>query len=569
MAMCAGALPEDASFDYVIVGAGSAGCVIANRLSQDPAIRVCLLEAGPPDRHPLIRVPAAVAGLIHHPRLDWRYRSQPQPHAAGRCIAHPAGRVLGGSSSINGMVYSRGHPSDYDGWAAEGNAGWSWAEVLPHFLRSEDNEHFEPSPWHARGGPMRVSSVDPVNPLVAMFLQAGRSLGLPVVEDFNGADDEGVGPRQTTIRAGRRESSATAFLRPAQGRANLVVCPDAFAHRILLQERRATGVEYGCGGAIRRVLARREVIVSAGAYASPALLMRSGIGDAAHLRARGITPVHALPGVGANLQDHIAAPTQFLTDSTLPYGASVRAWPKLVSEVLSYLVRRRGLLASNVFEAAAFVRTEAGLQRPDLQLVFMPVHRDLARRIPRLHGFGIQSVVLHPQSRGQVTLASADPLAAPAIDPGFLTAPADLQTLLRGVRLARRLLGSPAFAPLAAREILPGPQVHSDEALAEHVRAHCATTFHPVGTCRMGPDGQAVVDASLRVHGIEGLRVADASVMPSVPGGNTHAPAVMIGEKASDMILARPPLAAVAVPGMDRNRRHAQHADAALDPFSR
>lgn len=539
-------------FDFVIVGAGAAGCVLADRLSADGSSTVALVEAGPRDSNPLIHVPAGVAGLIGHPQLDWRYATQPQPGANGRRINLPRGRVLGGCTSTNGMVYFRGHPADYDEWAALGCTGWSFADVLPYFTLVESNSRFNAQPWHGTNGPMRVSSYVRHNRLSDRFVQAGKSLGYPVVEDFNRDNPEGFGIRQATIRKGRRESTATAYLRPALRRPNLQVLTEALADRIEFNLGRATGVHILRGGERLLLLARREVILSAGSYASPAILQRSGLGAGGLLSGLGIHVVRDLPSVGENLQDHLVAPVQMTTASTEPYQVKARLLPRLAWNLAEYALGKRGPLASNIFEATGFLRTEADLVRPDIQLIFMPMHR-APRPIPVVSGFGVLVGLLRPKSRGHVHVASSAPEQAPIIDPHFLDDEADLLPLEAGVRIARRLLGSAPFSSLDATEILPGPGSTTHEELRAHIRQTCVTVHHPVGTCRMGADPDSVVDPTLRLRGIDGLRVVDASVMPRLIGGNTAAPVIMIAERAADLILGRPTLAPASLP--DQTRR--------------
>ncbi|HEY4773703.1 MAG TPA: GMC family oxidoreductase N-terminal domain-containing protein [Xanthobacteraceae bacterium] len=531
-------------YDYVIAGGGSAGCVLAARLSEDPRLRVCLLEAGPRDRHPLIRIPLGVVRLIHHPRLNWRYWSTPQKHTAERTIYLPGGRVLGGSSSINGMIYMRGHRADYDDWAKWGNDGWSYAQVLPYFCKSEDNAQFRGSPYHGTSGPMSVTDSDSYSPLVDMMVEAAQSLQLPATDDFNGREQEGFGRRQVTIRAGRRESAASAYLAPVRGRANLTIMCGALVRRVLFDGRRAVGLEVETAGRIRRLTARREVILAAGAFASPAILMRSGIGDGHELRQLGIDAVHHAPQVGRNLQDHISAPVQYSSPTTVPYGLSLRSLPRIAWSVVEYALFRRGLFANTILHAGGFVRTRAGLDRPDIQFILMPADRTPAGRVGIGHGYGLLTVLLRPRSSGHVKLASADPKAAPLIDPCFYQEADDLDDIVRGMRLSRRVLEAPAWDGIRGKELRPGPEVQSDAALKDYIRACSATCFHPVGTCGMGPNESDVVDAQLRVRGVHALRVVDASIIPRMIGGNTNAPVIMIAEKAADLILGKSPLPA-------------------------
>ena len=531
------------AFDFVIVGAGTAGCVLAARLSGDPRNTVCLLEAGGEDRHPFIHVPATVAAAIARPSLNWRFMTVPQPALDNRRIPLPRGRVIGGSGSINGMVYFRGQPRDFDDWAAMGNPGWSYRDVLPYFIRSENNDSYADSPWHGRSGPIRVSHIARPNPMIAAFLEAMRWLGFKRCEDFNGPDPEGYGLRQGTIRNGRRDSTAVAYLRPARARGNLEVRTDSLATRILLENGRAAGVEVERAGQLQRLQARREVVVCAGAVQSPQILLLSGIGDGEALRALGIETRQHLPGVGANYHDHVAAGILMEMSNSESYGISLRAAPRGAWNLLEYALFRRGPFASNVFEANAFVRSAPDRDRPDLQIVFQPARRNPGTfPFPLGHGFALSVVHLYPRSRGRVSLASPDPHVPPAVDPDLLADPEDLPPTLRGLELSRRIIAAPAFARYRAVEVQPGLAEQGDAALAGYVRRTAYTVHHPVGSCRMGTDAHAVVDPALRVHGVEGLRVVDASVFPRVVGGNTNAAVVMAAEKAADMILGVPAL---------------------------
>jgi choline dehydrogenase len=533
-----------AAFDYVIVGAGTAGCALAGRLAEVAATRVCLIEAGGGDRHPFISTPAMVAAAIGTRRLNWRFETVPQAHLNGRRIPQPRGRVVGGSGSINGMVYSRGNPRDYADWVAAGATGWSYAEVLPYFLRTENNQDLPASRYHGHGGPMNVMRPRRPNQLNNDFIEATQSLGFPRTEDFTGVTNEGVGFRQGVIRGGRRETTARAFLRPALARGNVTLLTEALVRRVLVEGGRAVGVVYERAGQQHEVRATREVILSAGAIQTPQILQLSGIGPAAELQGAGIKPVHDLPGVGRNLQDHLACPVLMSTTNAISYGISARALPRGICNVLQYLFGRTGPFASNVFESVGFLKTAPDLDRPDVQFVFQPAARPRPTfPLPIGHGFAISPVSLYPKSRGTVTLRSPDPHVAPAIDPALLSVEADIQPLIRAIKLARRILGAPNFARYHATEVAPGAAVQTDAQIAEFIRASSYTVHHQVGTCRMGEHPEAVVDSQLRLRGIEGLRIVDASVMPLIIGGNTNAVVVMIAEKAADLIRQRPLLA--------------------------
>ena len=520
-------------FDYVIAGAGTAGCVLANRLSAEAGVTVALIEAGAPDDDPAIRVPAMVGKAIGNPRQSWGYQTVPQRHVGNRVLPVPRGRVLGGCSSINGMVYFRGHPREYDEWR---QPGWSYADLEPYFHRLENYEAAH-TPQRARGGPVNVIDIPKPNPLVRRFLAAADTLGLPRCADFNGGDPEGFGPRQAAIRNGRRESGVTAYLNPARHRPNLKIVTRALVTRVLFAGRRATGLEIERDGARSVVEARREVIAACGTYGSPQLLQLSGIGDALALQSLGVAPLLDLPAVGRNLHDHPAASIAVRTANTESYGLSWRTVPRSLAIAAQYLLHRSGPLASNVFEANGFLRSSPKLDRPDLQIIFMPAHRNASGHwLPRGHGYGIIFVNVRPASRGSVTLTSIDPHEKPAIDLNFLACPSDLDVLVRGFEIARSILSAPSFAPLAGREVSPGPAVRERGEIEAHIRRSLATVHHACGTCRMGD----VVDHALRVKGIDALRVVDASVIPTVIAGNSNIPVNALAERAADLILEGP-----------------------------
>jgi len=526
------------SFDYVIVGAGSAGCVLANRLTDGGAASALLLEAGRSDKTPFVQIPTGAVAIIPRAFHNWAYQTVPQPGLGGRRGYQPRGKVLGGSSSINAMIYTRGHPSDYDRWAALGNAGWGFDDVLPLFRRAEDNDSFA-DPLHGRGGPLSVSRLRTGNPVAEAFVQAAEQVGHRRIEDFNGAVQEGVGHYQVTQRDGLRCSAAKAYLDPAAGRPNLRIETGTHATRVLFEGRRAVGVEYLRGGARVQARARREVVLSAGAFGSPQLLMLSGVGPGDHLARLGIPVVHDAPGVGANLHDHPDFIFGWTSDSTDLIGFAPRGVLRLLTrEVARFRRDRTGMLTSNFAESGGFLRSSPDEPIPDLQLHFVvAIVESHARKLNFSLGFSCHVCVLRPRSRGSLRLASADPLAAPLIDPAFLSDPDDVERLVRGYRLTRPILEAPALAPWRRRELWT-PGVETDDQIRAILRDRVDTIYHPVGTCRMGVDATAVVDPALRVRGVEALRVADASVMPEIVGGNTNAPTIMIGEKAADLLRA-------------------------------
>jgi choline dehydrogenase-like flavoprotein len=530
--------------DYIVVGGGSGGCVLAARLSEDPATSVALLEAGGANDGVLNRVPTGAAlHIIKRNAFNWAFSTVPQPGFGGRLGYQPRGRGLGGSSSINAMVYLRGQREDYDDWAAGGATGWGWKDVLPYFLRSENNERASLDPAsHGRGGPLNVADLRSPHPFAARFIEAGVQAGLPRNDDFAGATQEGVGWYQVTQKNGERWSVARAYVDPARGRPNLRIETDAFATQVLFDGRRAVGVRFTQGGQVRELRARREVLLAAGALQTPQLLMVSGIGPAAHLRELGIGLVADLP-VGDNLQDHPDIIINRRVASTDLLGFSVPGAWKLLREIGRWRRERRGLLTSNFAEAGAFIRTLPDQVRPDLQLHFViGMVDDHNRRYHWGHGMSCHSCPLRPKSRGTVRLASKDMRDAPVVDPRFLSHEDDLETLVRGFKLVRRIFAQPAFAQFGGadpKRELYYADVRTDDEIRAAIRAHADTIYHPVGTCRMGSDERAVVDTELRVRGVDGLRVVDASVMPTLVSGNTNAPVVMIAERASDLIRGR------------------------------
>lgn len=533
-------------FDYVIVGGGTAGCVLARRLTDDGRHRVLLLEAGGSDDRFFIRMPIGYGKCFHDERVNWRYLTEPEASLAGRRGYWPRGRVLGGSGSINAMVYVRGHPDDYDGWAAQGNPGWAWRDVLPYFRRLEDAPHGA-SEWRGSGGPFAVSDIrSQAHPLCGAFLRAGAELGWSRHDGFNDGQHEGVGLYEIAVRGGRRVSSATAYLAPARQRPNLAVVTDAQATAIGFDGTRARWVAYRLGGESRRARASREILVCSGAINSPQLLQLSGIGPAPLLRSLGVPLVHDLPAAGGYLQDHLCIDYVFRA-SVPSLNEVLRPWPGRLRAGLRYLVHRDGPLAMSVNQAGGFVRTRGELDRPDVQLYFSPLSYTRptpgkrALMLPDPHpGFLLSAQPCRPASRGRVDIASRDPFAPPKIDPHSLEAPRDLDELAAGARLLRRLAAAPSLAAVIAEELVPGPRVRDDDdrALRDDIRQRASTVFHPVGTCRMGPDPRtSVVDARLRVHGIAGLRVVDASIFPAITSGNTHAPVLMVAERAADLVL--------------------------------
>jgi len=524
------------TFDYVIVGGGSAGCVLAARLSEDPAVKVCLLEAGGAGTGWGVKIPLGMMLTVPWPFINWGFKTVPQPELNGRRGYQPRGRVLGGSSAINAMIYTRGHASDYEAWGRAAK-GWSYQDVLPYFKRSEKNARFHDE-YHGSAGPLPVNDLYTDNPIGKVFLEAAKQAGYREAADFNGADQEGVGLYQVTQQDGERWSVARAYLQPVMSRPNLTVLTGAHARRVLLAGNRATGVEYQRHGRIESVQAAREVILSAGTFQSPQLLQLSGIGDRGSLQTFGIPVVQHRPQVGQNLQDHLDYIVNHRANSLDVLGGSIQGVLRLIKEALRFRRERRGMLTTNIAEAGGFLKSDPALIAPDIQLHFCIaiVHNHGRTLRHLLHGYSLHACVLRPKSRGTVTLASADPLAPPRIDPKFLSAPEDMALLVKGFKMARAILEAPAFAPYRKGEMFTGGKPMSDEAIQAAIRTRADTIYHPVGTCRMGDDPDAVVDGQLRVNGVDGLRVVDASIMPTLIGGNTNAPTIMIAEKAADLI---------------------------------
>lgn len=528
--------------DFVIVGAGSAGCALAYRLSEDGKHTVIVIEHGGSDFGPLIQMPSALSIPMNMPLYDWGFQTEPEPHLGGRVLATPRGKVLGGSSSINGMVYVRGHARDFDHWAEQGAAGWSYADVLPYFKRMENSKDGEEG-WRGTDGPLHVKRGRRLNPLYKAFVEAGRQAGFETTEDYNGSKQEGFGWMEQTIHAGRRWSAANAYLRPALKRQNVSLLR-GLARRVVIENQRATGVEIEAQGEIQVVKARREVVVAASSINSPKLLMLSGIGPAAHLAEHGIAVVADRPGVGANLQDHMELYIQQESLQPITLYSVLNPFSKALIGA-RWLMFGTGLGATNHFEAAAFVRSRAGVDYPDIQYHFLPAAiRYDGKAAAASHGFQAHVGPMRSKSRGSVTLRSADPKERPAIRFNYMSHPDDWADFRHCIRLTREIFGQQAFDPFRGRELSPGAHVQSDEALDDFIRQHAESAYHPCGTCRMGraDDRHAVVDPQNRVIGVEGLRVADSSVFPRITNGNLNAPSIMTGEKAADHILGRPPL---------------------------
>ena len=528
---------ETLEFDYVIVGAGSAGCVLANRLSADGKNSVLLLEAGPKDRNLWIHVPLGYGRLFKEKTVNWMYQTEPEPGLGGRTVFQPRGKVLGGSSSINGLLYVRGQHEDYDRWRQHGNSGWGFDDVLPYFRKAEDQQRGADD-FHGVGGPLPVSDLIYADPLSAAFIEAAAEAGIPRNPDFNGATQEGAGFFQTTTRGGRRASTAVAYLRPASRRSNLHVETAALAQRILFAGRRAVAVEYRRAGTLRTARARKEILVSSGAYNSPQLLQLSGIGPAELLRKHGIDVVLDSPGVGSDLQDHMQVRVVMRCTKKITLNDIVNHPVRRIMAGVQYAAFRKGPLTIAAGTSGAFFKTNPRLATPDIQIHFLPFSTDkMGEKLHSFSGFSASVCQLRPESRGSLRIRSADPSAPPEIRINYLATEVDRSANVEGLKKLRNILRAPALRPYVVEEVDPGAKVTTDEALLDFCRQRGSTVYHPTSTCRMGSDPLAVVDARLRVRGIEGLRVVDASIMPDLVSGNTNAPVIMIAEKASDMIL--------------------------------
>jgi choline dehydrogenase len=521
--------------DFIVVGAGSAGCAVAARLSEDPATRVLLLEAGGEDRNRWIHIPLGFGKTFADPSVNWCYETEPDPGAGGRRVFWPRGKVLGGSSSINGMVYIRGQAEDFDHWRQLGNTGWSFDDVLPYFRRSE-HQMRGADRFHGTDGPLCVSDVAP-HPICEAFIAATTGLGLPRNDDFNGASQDGVGYHQTTTRSGKRCSTAVGYLRPAMQRVNLTVVTSALTEKILFEGRRAVGVTFRRDGTLCTARAAREVILCGGAVNSPQLLMLSGIGPQEHLAGLGIPVVHHLPGVGQSLQDHYSAAIKLRCKLPITVNDVMLSNARKLKAGLKYYMFHRGPLSMISSPAALFARTRPELASPDIKCSISPFSAERPQDgLHRFSGFTMIAYQLRPESRGEIKLKSPDPFDAPAVHPNYLAAETDQHTIVAGLKLCRRILATPQMQSFVEAEFQPGSAVEGDEELLDYARRRGGTVYHPTSTCKMGNDPMAVVDAELRVHGVDGLRVADASIMPTVVSGNTNAAAIMIGEKAADMV---------------------------------
>ena len=531
-------MPMTQAFDYIVVGAGSAGCVLAARLSEDPAAKVLLLEAGPPDRSIWIHLPIGYGKTMWSPRYNWCFHTDPDPNMNGRRIYWPRGKTLGGSSAINGLIYIRGQHQDYDHWARLGNAGWSHDEALPYFIRSEANQRGA-NRWHGDSGPLKVSDIGARHELIEAFIDGAQEIGVARNDDFNGAQQEGAGYYQLTTSKGLRCSTATAYLRPARARPNLTVLCNARALRVLLRGGRARGIEYLHEGERRTALADSEVLLSAGAIQSPQLLQLSGIGPAALLRQHDIEVVHDAPGVGENLQDHLQIRLSYECAKPVTTNDQLNSWVGQATIGLQWLLRRQGPLAVGINQGGCFMRALSQSATPDIQFHVATLSADMAGgKVHPWSGFTLSICQLRPESRGRIRITSTDPLAVPSMQPNYLATSADRATAIAGIKAAREIAGTSAMSPYILREIKPGPQVRDDEGLLQFARDNGATIFHPSGTCMMGPphDPLAVLDERLRVRGVMGLRVVDCSAMPTLVSGNTNAPVIMMAEKAVDMI---------------------------------